>query len=169
MQKGFFVIASLPKKTRVFLNMRFKLKCLFLINFVLCGVARAFILLLPLKNLAPYFGALYKNTVFSTILTHPQINHAIQLRRSIALVAKYTPWDSNCLTQAMVAKFWCVCLSIPYVLYIGFTKDTDKPSGYASHAWLTAGPVAVTGEHSFSSFNVVSSYTSKHLITENSL
>lgn len=160
------MITALKQKTLTFWRMRFKLKCLFAVNYLLCGIARAFINLFPLKALAPYFGALHKNIIFSTVLTQSQRNHAIQLRRSIALAAKYTPWDSNCLTQAMVAKFWCARLHIPYVLYIGFTKNADKPSGYASHAWLTAGPVAITGEHSFSSFNVVSSYTPKHLLTE---
>jgi len=163
------VVAAIKRKTHLFLNLRFKLQCLFVINFMLCGIARAFINIFPLKRLAPYFGTLHKNIIFSTIITHSQRNHAIQLRRSIALVAKYTPWDSNCLTQAMVAKFWCSCLNIPYILYIGFTKDADKPSGYASHAWLTAGPVAITGEHSFSSFKVVSSYASKQLSLESAL
>ncbi|MDF1685122.1 MAG: lasso peptide biosynthesis B2 protein [Legionellaceae bacterium] len=158
------MIAVLKRKTQLFFHMRFKLKCLFFINFMLCGIARVLINLLPLKYLAPYFGTLHKNIIFSTIITRPQRNHAIQLRRSIALVAKCTPWDSNCLTQAMVAKFWCSCLKIPYILYIGFTKDADKPSGYASHAWLTAGPVAITGQHSFSSFKVVSSYASKQVL-----
>lgn len=163
------MIAVIKRKTHIFWSMRFKLKCLFIINFVLCGIARALINLFPLKRLAPYFGKLHKNIIFSTMITRPQRNHAIQLRRSIALVAKYTPWDTNCLTQAMVAKFWCSCLKIPYILYIGFTKDADKPSGYASHAWLTAGPVAITGEHSFSSFKVVSSYASKQLRLEDTL
>jgi len=163
------MIAVLKKKTQTFWHMRFKLKCLFVGNYFLCGVARAFINLLPLKRLTPYFGTLHKNIIFSTLLTRTERNHAIQLRRSIALAAKYTPWDSNCLTQAMVAKFWCVRLNIPYVLYIGFTKDEEKPSGYASHAWLTAGPVAITGEHSFSSFKVVSSYAAKQLMTESAL
>lgn len=163
------MMATLKQKTRIFYRLRFKLKCLFVLNFFLCGIARAFINLLPLKRLSPYFGTLHKNIIFSTLLTRTQHNHAIQLRRSIALAVNYTPWDSNCLTQAMVAKFWCACLNIPYVLYIGFTKDGDKPSGYASHAWLTAGPVAITGEHSFLSFNVVSSYTPKQLLIKNSL
>ena len=163
------MIAALKQKTQIFLHMRFKLKCLFAINYLLCGVARAFINIFPLKRLAPYFGTLHKNIIFSTVLTRTQRNHAIQLRRSIALAAKYTPWDSNCLTQAMVAKFWCARLNIPYILYIGYTKNEDKPSGYASHAWLTAGPVAITGEHSFSSFKVVSTYAPKQLCSEVSL
>lgn len=157
------MIAVLKRKAHLFLNIRFKLKCLFVINFILSGIARVFINLFALKRLAPYFGTLHKNIIFSTIITRQQRNHAIQLRRSIALVAKYTPWNSNCLTQAMVAKFWCSYFKIPYILYIGFTKDADKPSGYASHAWLTAGPIAISGQHSFSSFKVVSSYASKQL------
>jgi len=160
------MITALQQKAHIFWRMRFKLKCLYFINFFLCGVARAFINLFPLKRLAPYFGELYSNTIFSTLLSPKQRAHAIQLRRSIALAAKYTPWDSNCLTQAMVAKFWCKHLNIPYILYIGFAKDANKPNGYASHAWLTAGPVAITCEHSFSSFKVVSSYAPKQLLTE---
>jgi hypothetical protein len=163
------MIAVLKKNIRLFGLMRFKLKCLFILNFFLCGIARAMIHLFPLRYLAPYFGTFYKNTIFSTLLTRPQRNHAIQLRRSIALAAKYTPWDSNCLTQAMVAKFWCNCLNIPYVFYIGFAKDEDKPHGYASHAWITAGSVAITGGHSFPSFKVVSSYAPQKLLLEHAL
>lgn len=83
----------------------------------------------------------------------------MQLHHTIKLAAKYTPWTSNCLTQAMVARFWGHLLNIPYVLYIGFAKDELKPSGYAAHAWLTAGPIAITGDMSFESFKVISSYT----------
>ena len=153
------MIKTHRKKITTFYRMSFKRKCLFVINFFLCGVARACIHLFPLKRLSPYFGTLHSNTIFSTILTPKQRRHAIQLRRSIELAAKYTPWHSNCLTQAMVAKFWCKRLHIPYILYIGFAKDAEKPNGYAAHAWLTAGPIAITGELSFSSFRVISSYT----------
>ncbi|MCH9755760.1 MAG: lasso peptide biosynthesis B2 protein [Gammaproteobacteria bacterium] len=160
------MLTTLRKKTLTFYHIPFKRKGLFFINFCLCGIARLCINLFPLKRLAPYFGTLHKNTIFSTILTPKQRHHAIQLKRSIKLAAKYTPWDSNCLTQAMVAKFWCKHLNIPYILYIGFAKDIEKPGGYASHAWLTAGPVAITGDHSFSSFRVISSYVSAHTVSK---
>ncbi|MDF1646831.1 MAG: lasso peptide biosynthesis B2 protein [Legionellaceae bacterium] len=160
------MLTTLIKKTRTFYRISFKLKGLFVLNFFLCGIARMCINLFPLKHLSPYLGTLHKNTIFSTILSPKQHHHAIQLKRSIKLVAKYTPWNSNCLTQAMVAKFWCKRLHIPYILYIGFAKDTEKPSGYASHAWLTAGPVAITGEHSFSSFRVISSYVTPTVIQQ---
>jgi hypothetical protein len=66
----------------------------------------------------------------------------------------------------MVAKFWCKRLDIPYVLYIGFAKNAEKPNGYAAHAWLTAGPIAITGEYSFSKFHVISSYVSATILDE---
>ncbi|MDX2346771.1 MAG: lasso peptide biosynthesis B2 protein [Legionella sp.] len=146
--------------------MRFKLKCLFCINFILCGIARLAINCLPLKHISPYFGMLYQNTLLSTVLSKQQLRYAIILRRSIKLASKYTPWNSNCLTQAMVAKFWCKRLNIPYVLYIGFAKDKTKPEGYAAHAWLTAGPIAITGEYSFAKFHVISSYVPEVILTQ---
>ncbi len=146
------------RKINSFFQMRLKLKCLFFINFILCGIARLSINCLPLRHLSPYFGVLYQNKLLSTILSKKKLQYAAALRRSIQLAAQHTPWNSNCLTQAIVAKFWCHHLKIPYVLYIGFAKDKTKPEGYAAHAWLTAGPIAITGGYSFSSFHVISSY-----------
>ncbi len=151
------------RKLSTFLQLRFKVKCLFIIIFFLTGIARLAINCLPLKHLSKYFGTLYKNTQLSTVISKTQLQRAIVLNRTIRLTAKYTPWDSNCLTQALVAKFWCQRLRIPYVLYIGFAKDKTKPEGYAAHAWLTAGPIAITGQYSFSSFQVISSYISNSL------
>ncbi|MCH9690053.1 MAG: lasso peptide biosynthesis B2 protein [Gammaproteobacteria bacterium] len=158
---------NVKKKVYLFWHLPFKLKILFCINFFLCGIARACILLFPLKRLSPYFGILYKNIMCSTILSKKQLRHATQLRRSIKLAAKYTPWNSNCLTQAMVAKFWCQQLNIPYILYIGFAKNIDKPNGYAAHAWLTAGPIAITGELSFPHYQVISSYVPNAIMPTN--
>ncbi len=152
------MLQRFSRKINTFLRMRLKIKCLFCVNFIFCGIARLSIHCVPLKYLSPHFGELYKNTQLSTIISEQQLQHALQLRRSIQLAAKYTPWDSSCLTQAMVAKFWCQYLNIPYVLYIGFAKDKTKPKGYAAHAWLTAGPIAITGKYSFSKFHVISSY-----------
>lgn len=147
------------KKIRTFLTMPTPHQLLFFVNWILLGIARAAIHLIPLKHLSRYFGTLHKNYIFSTILSKNELAHAVRLRRSIKLAASYTPWHSNCLTQAIVAKFWCHRLKVPYILYIGFAKDSNEPHGYASHAWLTAGPIAITGQHSFANFCVISSYT----------
>lgn len=150
----------MKKKIYLFWSFPFRLKILFFINVFLCGVARISILLLPLARLAPYFGQFYKTTTHCTLITPKQHQRARRLGQSIRLAAKYTPWPSTCLTQALVATFWCKRFKIPYVLYIGLAKSSEEPSGYAAHAWVTAGPIAMTGGNGLLNFHVISSYSS---------
>lgn len=148
----------LKKKLNLFGRMRFKYKILYIINFILCGLARASINLFALKRLTPYFGEFQKTLILSTLISDKQREQACLIGKSVRMVAKYTPWDSSCLTQAMVAKFWCRLYRIPYVFYIGFAKSKSAPSGYIAHAWITAGPVAITGGDGLKNYHVVSSY-----------
>ena len=132
------------KKLSIFWCMPFKLKMMLIISFFLCGVARAAINILPLSKLAPYFGIFYKTTALSQLVSKQQLRQAIHIGQSVRLAAKYTPWNSSCLTQAMVAKCWCQLFKIPYAFYIGFAKSTDSSSGYDAQAWITSGPVVLT-------------------------
>ena len=138
--------------------MPFRYKLFFILNWPLCGLARLAINTLALPRLSIYFGSFQKTTTFSTILTATQKQQAIRIGQFVRLAAKYTPWDSSCLTQAMVAKFWCRIFKIPYILYIGFAKAPEEASGYKGHAWVTAGPIAVTGGNGFVEYKVVSTY-----------
>ena len=92
------------------------------------------------------------------------MQHALEIGRSIKLAARYTPWTSNCLPQAMVAAFWCQRYHIPYILFIGFAASSSKINGFDGHAWVTAGPIAITGGHSFNSHQVILSYSHKDLL-----
>ncbi|MCX7116655.1 MAG: lasso peptide biosynthesis B2 protein [Legionellales bacterium] len=139
-------------------KMPLKYKAFLVINFTLCGIARAAIRTLPLSRLRPYFGQFQKTSILSTIASAKQHSQARLIGRSVRLAAKYTPWNSSCLTQAMVAKFWCRLYKIPYVFYIGFVKSTEEASGYKAHAWIMVGPVAVTGGDALNDYHVVSSY-----------
>ena len=147
------------RKVILFWNMRFKCKLFFILSILLCGLARACILTLPLRRLAPYFGQFAKTSTFSVLINQQQTRQAVFIRRFVSLAAKYTPWNSNCLTQAMVAKFWCGLFKIPYVFYIGFAKSPTDVSGYKGHAWVTAGPILLTGGNGFLEYKVVSTYT----------
>ena len=149
---------SFKTKSITFWGMQFKYKLLFIINFMLCGIARAAINLFPFPRLSPYLGQFQKTTILSTLVSNQQRQRARLIGNSVRLAAKHTPWDSSCLTQAMVAKFWCRFYRIPYILYIGFTKSAEEPSGYKAHAWITAGPVAITGGNGLADYHVVSSY-----------
>jgi hypothetical protein len=149
---------SLLKKIMSFWRISFKHKILFMINFLLCGFARAAINIFPLKYLTPYFGQFQKTLTISTLISDKQRRQASLIGRAVRLAAKYTPWDSSCLTQAMVAKFWCRLYRIPYVFYIGFAKSETEPSGYMAHAWVAAGPVRITGGDGLTHYHVVSTY-----------
>ena len=151
-------IRKLHARTTSFFKMKCKHQAFFWINFCLCGLARAAIHVLPFRRLSPYFGTFNKTMTISTWVSNQQMRRAAFIGRSVRLAAHCTPWDSSCLTQAMVAKFWCRLFKIPYVLYIGFAKAPDEPSGYKAHAWITAGRVAITGGDGLKNYNVVSSY-----------
>jgi hypothetical protein len=130
------------------------------VNIILCGIARATIALCSYQRIAPWFGHFYHMTVASTLPSAKQHRRAVMLKRSIQLAAQYTPWNSSCLTQAMVAKFWCQFFNLPYMFFIGLLKNSDKPLGKEAHAWVTCGSVAITGGHGFESHHVILSYSS---------
>lgn len=146
-------------KINTFWRMPRQQKILFFMNFFLCGIARASINLLSYKRISPFFGNFCRMTLISTRPTQEQMRRAILLRQSIKLAARYTPWNSSCLTQAMVAKFWCQRYKIPYMFFIGLAKHSQKPLGEEAHAWVTAGPIAITGGHSLNTHQVVRSYS----------
>ena len=150
-------------KIMSFFRLSWRQKLGFLINFTLCGVARAAINLFNYRTLRPYFGYACPMKVASTLLPKETYRRVWAIRRSIELAARYTPWDSSCLTQAMVAKFWCQFYGIPYFFFIGFAKKSTKPLGQDAHAWVTAGPIAITGGHSLETHQVIYSFTNLNM------
>ena len=97
----------MPSKIMTCLRMPRKHLLFFIVNFILCGIARAAINTLPLRRLTVYFGRFEKTLTISTLISQHQYQQARLIGQSVRLAAKYTPWDSSCLTQAMVAKCWC--------------------------------------------------------------
>lgn len=83
--------------------------------------------------------------------------------RLIAMTSRYTPWDSNCFPQAVVARLLLGLYGIPYALYFGLRRDAESGE-LKAHAWVIAGKVAVTGGHSFNGFTVVGCYIAPGLM-----
>lgn len=55
----------------------------------------------------------------------------------------YTPWRSNCLAQAIAAKYMLRRRRISNTLYMGMAKN---PQGeFEAHAWLRSGETIITG------------------------
>lgn len=152
------MLQRIPRKILVFLRLAWSQKTFFFVNIVLCGIARVAIFTRPLSRLSPYFGKFYQTAILSTILSNEAWQQAQRIGRAVRMAAKYTPWDSSCLTQAMVAAFWCRRFKVPHVFYIGFTKSADPRKRFEGHAWLMAGPIAVTGGQGRLNYTVVSTY-----------
>ncbi len=128
----------------------------------LLGWARLVILLLPFRWLAVFLGISRRNVQFTPLVVQCQRQQARKLGVLIRRVAEWTPWQSKCLVQAVVATLFLRLLRIPYVLHLGVAKDDRK--GLRAHAWIKAGSCAVTGGEGVPEFTVVSTFLSPLLI-----
>jgi hypothetical protein len=128
--------------------------------FVLLGVARLALRVIPFRRLARYLGSLQTETPLDALPA--QLAQARRVGLAIARVSPYTPWKSNCLPQALVAKYWLRRRRIPTTLYLGVALN--KPEGPAmrpemeAHAWLRCGTLIVTGERSHERFTVTACF-----------
>lgn len=150
--------SNIRRRALTFWRMPIKAKQMFFICFCLCGVAKIAIHWLSYKRLSIYFGHSCKMLSASTLASPKQLQQALAIRRAIALAAHYTPWNSSCLTQALVAKFWCQRYNIPYLFFIGIAKKKHSPT-IDAHAWVTTGPLAITGGQSLETHQVICSYS----------
>jgi len=84
------------------------------------------------------------------------------VRRSIRRAARVSPLRSDCLPQALAAATLCRWLMVPVALHLGVRRETKGQAlrPLEAHAWVTAGPVAVTGGDGFESFVAVACFLS---------
>lgn len=148
------------RKLRSFWKFPLVDKLLVPIIFMLLGIARAAILVLPFRFYAGLLGQYRQTEVFTPVLVSSEVARARRIGRIVRSTAYVTPWESLCLVQALVASLLLRLLNLPYILHFGLAKNTDPKDKepMKAHAWVTAGPVAVTGGRSLSKFTVVGSY-----------
>lgn len=68
-----------------------------------------------------------------------------QVSYVVTRMARYSPWRTDCLVQALAAQKWLASEGIATNLVIGV--DTLRPQGFHAHAWLTYGDDLVTGSN----------------------
>jgi hypothetical protein len=125
----------------------------------LLGVAKALILAVAFNRLSPWFGDSAGIEPMRPLIDPSQVSRAVQIGRVIRMAARYTPWNSNCFPQAIVARMILGLYRIPYAMYLGVMRDPSGP-GLQAHAWVAAGRIDVTGGASFSRFTVVAMFLS---------
>ncbi len=114
--------------------------------FILLGVARLALRVIPFRHLAQHLGSRQVETAPDAPPEH--LAQARRIALAIARVSPYTPWTSNCFPQALVARYWLRRRRIPSTLYLGvaLTRSEGAPnSEMTAHAWLRCGPLIVTG------------------------
>ena len=76
-----------------------------------------------------------------------------RVQLAVARVHRYVPWNTECYTQALTAKYLLQQRGIPSLLTIGFKKD--EIGEVQGHAWLTINEWVVTGmRHDLNSYVV---------------
>lgn len=132
-----------------------------IVIFFLLGWARLAILVLPFRWLALILGRDNRNVQLCTLVDRRRLFRARRLGMLIRGMAEHTPWESNCLAQAVVATVFLRLFGISYVLHLGVAKDGNE--GLSAHAWVKVGPCAVTGGEGVPEFAVVSTFLSPSL------
>lgn len=138
----------------------------------LSGLARAALLCIPFRRVAPYLGRHQGNLQLSPLATPDQILLAARIGSVSAIAARFTPWKSRCLVQAIMVKTLLNHYGIPHVIYLGVVKPTgpgavgagpngtDRPPPMKAHAWVAVGPKVVAGRAGHQAFTIVSTFAS---------
>lgn len=134
-----------------------------LLMYPLSGLIRAAVLLVPFKHLSRCLGIHYRNYQLCVLVTDAQLQMAREIGGTIALIDKYTPWQTNCMVEGILARIWLGFYKIPYVFYMGayLTKDDSQPM--KAHAWVGVGPRLIVGGRGHQRYAIVSTFVSKAL------
>jgi hypothetical protein len=82
-----------------------------------------------------------KKTIPETENTNDEI--VKDIRWSIFVINKYTPWENLCRHQAFQAKILLSFYHLPYYIYVGFQKNAEGT--VVGHAWTMASDLMITG------------------------
>lgn len=147
------------RKIRTFVRLPGRQKIWFVCCYFFSGIARAYILFLPFRWLAPRLGTHYQNIQLATVVSEEQEKLAWRIGRITEMACKYTPWESKCLVQAVLAKHILAYYKIPCVMYLGVIKSKDD-NDLKAHAWLSTGRWVITGRDGHQPFTIVSTFVS---------
>jgi len=130
---------------------------LFIEAYILLGIARAVILLLPFKKVVYFMGTHGLESSFSYNENKKVVN---KVARAVNRAATLTPWKSTCLAKAMVARQMLKERGISScTIYCGVAKDEN--GSLTAHAWLRCGSTYVTGYENSESFTVTGVFGSE--------
>lgn len=150
------LLTDQPSRLALLWRMPLHDKLLALFSLLLIGIGTATVTLLPMGLWRQVLGRPVGAIACTPVLSEAQEHCARQLRTAIARAAMVAPYRSDCLPQAFAGAVLCKLYRIPSAVHFG-TKPGETP-GLVAHAWLAAGPLAVTGGHSWDEYAVVACF-----------
>lgn len=148
---------TLKRKLYSFFNSTQIERALFFEAYLLLGLARATVLILPFKLLSRHWGIPHSEGLYSTPKNREFLG---QLSRAIHTASRYTPWKSNCLPQALAAKRMLHRRSYTSTLYLGIsTANTSSTGAISAHAWLRCADTWICGYRASQGFTVVATFS----------
>ena len=152
------MIIQLFKKAKHFIEQPLFIKLWFFPLWIGLGISKLFIVTLSIARLNPILGTPLDLHTKAPHITQLKEATALQIGAAIRLAARYTPWDSNCFPQAILARLILRLYRIPHILYFGLNRH-HATHELNAHAWVVAGHVSVTGGVlSFNQYTVVGAY-----------
>jgi len=150
------MISNLLRRFITFIRLPWRSRLLLIDAVIWLGLARFAVLTLPFRWIARHFG--YHQLEGTATETPETLAKAKRVAWAVRLMSRYTPWNSNCLAQAIAAKRLLRRQQVTSTLYLGVArkKETD---GIDAHAWLRCGEFYVTGGQGHLHFTVVSYFT----------
>ncbi len=164
---GVKIIFTCPKKKLgSFWRLPWREKAWLFILFPISGFIRLSLLTIRFRWLVRSLGQHYKNHQVSSLVSQQELDVAWRIGRITALVARYTPWQSKCLVQAVMARILLNFYHIPHVICLGARLTGDHTDPMKAHAWVKVGPWVVTGREGHQSYPVVSVFVSSTLLPQ---
>lgn len=160
--------AILSRKCRTGMRQPGSVITLIPIAWTMIGLASAAIAILPFRRIAPVLGENLGATSLAPIVSPAVLSRATRIGCAINIAAKYAPFRSNCLPQAMVAAILCRLAGVPYAAHFGVTLAQPEPHPeLLAHVWVQCGSIAVTGgAASFRAYSVVACFVPADLTAQ---
>jgi hypothetical protein len=131
------------------------LRSLFWQAFFLSGIVKFTLVFLPFRKVLAWKGRLGEETP-SVPDTASEV-YRKNLQSAMRLCNMYTPWRTECYTQAITARILLRRKGLPGTVYIGFQRNSEGT--YAGHAWLRSYDRVITGREEMGKYVVHSFYS----------
>ncbi len=143
------------RKVRSFLSISGSGKLMFVEAVFTSAWVKITLLFFPFSRVAKWLGKAnnhsYENNTSEALITVKRVQFALKL------CDRYTPWPTECYTQALTAKLLLKRRNISGNIYFGFRKNDHNE--LMGHAWLKSAGIVVTGFCDFSLYTVHSTFS----------